>query len=179
MRISRATPPSISDSVSASIHESVDDTPLALDRDGDLSGCSATARRAPSSGRPFTVTSTFIAATSSRARCAQSESGGRVQLSGGASSTDCTRPRCRNHRPQGGRYGRHLFHPLIAARAVPPFCSSSRSTYVVSNSADANAGDRIRSRQNPIVVLMPRTSYSVQCANHPREWLPADPAPMR
>ena len=44
---------------------------------------------------------------------------------------------------------------------LPPFSSSSRSTYVVSNSADANEDEATRSRQNPMVVLMPRTSYSV------------------
>ena len=152
MRISHATPPSIIDSVSASIHERSNTRLLpsivTVTCPGYASGGSTSTVR----GRPFTVTSTFIAAIPA-ARAAP-----RAKTESGESRS---RPRLR----------RTIFHKAAAIAAVssirsslaavPPFCSSSRSTYVVSNSADANAGDRTTSRQNPIVVLMPRTSYSI------------------
>ena len=144
----------------------VDLTALALIVTVNARACSA-GSTATVQRRPFTTMLTFIAEIPA-ARAAPREIGDRPSsiVDRGPTMDDFRRMTPRSTMPDRRWPITHIAAAMAAISDSSlrvlflPFCSSSRSTYVVSKSAAANSGDATRSRQNPIVVLMPRTSYS-------------------
>ena len=168
----------MSDSVSASIHDASTTRRLAFDRHGELSRLLRRLER----DLPGTAVHHDVDVHRSdvQPRALRPErvgaTGASARLESAPARDDCSRRRRSTWldlqlepSPTSPPQSPQSLPVSSLSRRFPPF---SVEQPIDIRRVELGGGERrrpTRSRQNPMVVLMPRRSYSVQCANHPRD----------